>query len=61
MVVHNIGRYKISTHDYRIKFSFETDVKKMVDEDFPNQKFMFKPYDEIQSLDVIKEGELFGK
>lgn len=61
MVIHNSGKYKITTHMYKLKFNSEMDVKSMAEVDFPRQLYMFKPFAEIQALDDIKDGELFGK
>lgn len=60
MVIHNFGKYKITTHMYKLKFNIETDVKRMVEVDFPSKLYIFKPFEEIEALDEIKDGELFG-
>lgn len=46
---------------YKLKFNIETDIKRMIEMNFHRQLYIFKPFEEMQSLDQIKDGELFGK
>lgn len=59
-VIPNTRKCRVTTNKFRILMCEETRIGELFVKNFPERRFCFKSFEEVQSKDNLYEGYLFG-